>query len=244
MGNIDGLTGSVSGITRVLRLKSNGFYFLPLGSTNTPCLDGTFNIGVDSGTHNTESRLRIDVFSGSNSSNPKVNHIHRAIEVRYGTGTDNNPYNTTFVVSSSGNIITYGDIKTEKNISHTRETYQAGTSDLIIDATDNRYAFIQLSNNITASLVMNNGQALDVIVNQANGTSLIRFTGSYYSSSGQYFTQSILWETGSQPPVYTGTVNTASRYSFVCIKNGGNGPGALPHQHIIIGKQLDYKLHI
>lgn len=88
-----------------LRTVSNGFYFWPLYTTQSVCRDGTLNVGVDSAsTLNTESRVRIDVFSGSNASNPKVNHLGKAIEVRYGSSS----MITTFAVSSSGQVVASG----------------------------------------------------------------------------------------------------------------------------------------
>lgn len=88
-----------------LRTVSNGFYFWPLYTTQSVCRDGTLNVGVDSAASlNTESRVRIDVFSGSNASNPKVKHLDKAIEVRYGSSS----MVTTFAVSSSGQVVASG----------------------------------------------------------------------------------------------------------------------------------------
>jgi hypothetical protein len=92
------------GIIRALRTVSNGFYFWPLGGAQTVSRDGTFNIGVDSGTANTETRFMIHVYSGSSVSNPQTYHIQKAIEVRYGSSS----LDTTFCVSSSGYVYSTG----------------------------------------------------------------------------------------------------------------------------------------
>ena len=92
------------GTIRTLRIAGNGFYFWPLGNTQTVARDATFNIGVDSGTANTSSRFLIDIFSGSSASNPQTNHIKSAVEVRYGSSS----LVTTFHVSSSGQVYSTG----------------------------------------------------------------------------------------------------------------------------------------
>ena len=93
-----------NGQLRLLRIKSNGWYFWPLYGVQSISRDGTFNIGVDSGTENHDARLKIFVYSGSSVSNPVVNHIRKAIEVTYGSGSEV----TTFCVSSSGQVIATG----------------------------------------------------------------------------------------------------------------------------------------
>lgn len=93
------------GTVRALRIKSNGVYFWPLMGVQSISRDGTFNVGVDSGTLNTESRFRIDVYSGSSASYPQTNHIKSAIQVYYGSGSTNT---LTFGVSSSGQVIATG----------------------------------------------------------------------------------------------------------------------------------------
>jgi hypothetical protein len=101
----DALTTDPNGIIRTMRVVSNGFYFWPLWKTNSPSLDGTFNIGVQSDVGgNTETRFLIDVYSGSSVSSPQVEHLHKAIEVRYGSSS----MDTTFCVSSSGLVIATG----------------------------------------------------------------------------------------------------------------------------------------
>ena len=94
----------LGGILRILRIKSNGWYVWPLSSVQGISRDGTFNIGVDSGTENHDTRLKIQVFSGS-SVNPTVDHLGKAIEVSYGSGSS---YPVTFCVSSSGQVIATG----------------------------------------------------------------------------------------------------------------------------------------
>jgi len=93
------------GQSRLLRIKSNGWYFWPLYGVQSISRDGTVNIGIDSGTENHDTRLNIFVYSGSSNSNPVVNHIKKAIEVTYGSGST---INTTFCVSSSGQVIATG----------------------------------------------------------------------------------------------------------------------------------------
>jgi len=96
--------GTYQDITRMMRVKSSGIYFWPLSSVQSLSKDSTFNIGVDSGTQNTTSRFLIDIYSGSNASNPVINHVQKAIEVRYGSSS----LSTTFCVSSSGQVTAAG----------------------------------------------------------------------------------------------------------------------------------------
>jgi hypothetical protein len=98
-----------NGTIRTLRIAGNGFYFWPLSSVQSVSLDGTFNIGADSGTPNTSSRLLINVYSGSSTNNPQVNHLKKAIEVVYGSSSvSSSTYTTTFCVSSSGYVYSTG----------------------------------------------------------------------------------------------------------------------------------------
>lgn len=234
------------GTVRALRIKGNGFYFWPLGGAQSVSRDGTFNIGVDSGTENTSSRLLIFVFSGSSASNPQTYHIQKAIEVQYGSSSAV----TTFCVSSSGTIISSGALYLSKNITHTSETYLGATSSVYpsgirLSATDDRLKYLQFSDNMTASLEMQTGQIYDVIVNQAGiiPTASIHFTGSFLSSSGTYHNAPIIWPNNIRPQNYTGSTNTASLFRFICVSNGGNGPGGnnflYPHQRVIYGKLVD-----
>lgn len=234
------------GTVRVLRVKGNGVYFWPLGGAQSVSRDGTFNIGVDSGTENTSSRLLISVYSGSSASNPQTYHIHRAIEVQYGSSS----VATTFCVSSSGTVIAAGGLYLGNNITHTSQTYLGATSSLYpngvrLSATEDRLKYLQFSDNMTASLEMQTGQIYDVIVNQAGiiPTASIHFTGSFLSSSGTYHAAPIIWPNNIHPQNYTGSTNTASLFRFMCVSNGGNGPGGdnilYPHQRVIYGKLVD-----
>lgn len=99
------VTGGNQGITYVMSTRSNGLYYWPLPGDQSLSRDGTFNIGVDVGGGNTDTRLKIQVFSGSSASNPQTYHIRKAIEVTYGSGST---LNTTFCVSSSGQVIATG----------------------------------------------------------------------------------------------------------------------------------------
>lgn len=98
------VVGTYQDISRMMRVKSSGVYFWPLSSVQSLSKDSTFNIGVDSGTQNTTTRFLIDVYSGSNASNPVINHVQKAIEVRYGSSS----LSTTFCVSSSGQVTATG----------------------------------------------------------------------------------------------------------------------------------------
>ena len=99
------VTGETTSTTYVLSTRSNGLYYWPLPGAQSLSRDGTFNIGVDVANQNTESRFKIQVFSGSSASNPQTYHIKKAIEVTYGSGST---INTTFCVSSSGQVIATG----------------------------------------------------------------------------------------------------------------------------------------
>ena len=99
------VTGETTPITYVMSTRSNGLYYWPLPGAQSLSRDGTFNIGVDVANQNTESRFKIQVFSGSSASNPQTYHIKKAIEVTYGSGST---INTTFCVSSSGQVIATG----------------------------------------------------------------------------------------------------------------------------------------
>ena len=99
------VTDETTSTTYVLSTRSNGLYYWPLPGAQSLSRDGTFNIGVDIANQNTESRFKIQVFSGSSASNPQTYHIKKAIEVTYGSGST---INTTFCVSSSGQVIATG----------------------------------------------------------------------------------------------------------------------------------------
>ena len=99
------VTGETTPITYVLSTRSNGLYYWPQPGAQSLSRDGTFNIGVDTANPNTDTRLKIQVFSGSSAANPQTYHIRKAIEVTYGSGST---LNTTFCVSSSGQVIATG----------------------------------------------------------------------------------------------------------------------------------------
>ncbi len=98
------VTGESTPITYVLKSRSNGLYFWPEFGAQSLSRDGTFNIGVDSTILNTDTRLKIQVYSGSSISNPQTYHIGKAIEVTYGSSS----LTTTFCVSSSGQVTATG----------------------------------------------------------------------------------------------------------------------------------------
>ena len=98
------VTGESTPVSYVMSSRSNGLYFWPQKGAQSLSRDGTFNIGVSPSTINTSSRFTIEVFSGSSASNPQTYHLSKAIEVRYGSSS----LNTTFCVSSSGQVIATG----------------------------------------------------------------------------------------------------------------------------------------
>ncbi len=99
------VTGESTPITYVLNTRSNGLYFWGQPAVQSLSRDGTLNIGVDPYYLNTDTRLKIQVYSGSSVSNPQTYHLGKAIEVTYGSGST---LNTTFCVSSSGQVIANG----------------------------------------------------------------------------------------------------------------------------------------
>ena len=98
------VTGESTPVSYVMSSRSNGLYFWPQKGAQSLSRDGTFNIGVSPSTINTSSRLTIEVFSGSSAANPQTYHLHKAIEVTYGSSS----LTTTFCVSSSGQVIATG----------------------------------------------------------------------------------------------------------------------------------------
>ena len=98
------VTGESTPVSYVMSSRSNGLYFWPQKGAQSLSRDGTFNIGASPSTINTSSRFTIEVFSGSSASNPQTYHLHKAIEVTYGSSS----LNTTFCVSSSGQVIATG----------------------------------------------------------------------------------------------------------------------------------------
>jgi len=98
------ITGESTPVSYVMSSRSNGLYFWPQKGAQSLSRDGTFNIGTSPSTINTSSRFTIEVFSGSSASNPQTYHLSKAIEVRYGSSS----LNTTFCVSSSGQVVATG----------------------------------------------------------------------------------------------------------------------------------------
>ena len=98
------VTGESTPVSYVMKSRSNGLYFWPEKGAQSLSRDGTFNIGASPSTINTSSRFTIEVFSGSSASNPQTYHLHKAIEVTYGSSS----LTTTFCVSSSGQVIATG----------------------------------------------------------------------------------------------------------------------------------------
>jgi hypothetical protein len=103
-----------SPVVKAMQIVSNGIYLWPLSQIQSLSNDGTVTIGagyvnlVSASSLNTSSRLKIYVYSGSSASNPQINHLSRAIEVLYGSGSDISGYNVTFGVSSSGHVVGSG----------------------------------------------------------------------------------------------------------------------------------------
>ncbi len=110
------VTGESTAITYVLSTRSNGLYYWPQPGAQSLSRDGTFNIGVDTANPNTDTRLKIQVFSGSSASNPQTYHLHKAIEVTYGSSS----LTTTFCVSSSGQVYSTGyNVISSSNFAYT-----------------------------------------------------------------------------------------------------------------------------
>ena len=110
------VTGESTPITYVLSTRSNGLYYWPQPGAQSLSRDGTFNIGVDTANPNTDTRLKIQVYSGSSVSNPQTYHLGKAIEVTYGSSS----LNTTFCVSSSGQVYSTGyNVISSSNFAYT-----------------------------------------------------------------------------------------------------------------------------
>ena len=110
------VTGESTPITYVLSTRSNGLYYWPQPGAQSLSRDGTFNIGVDTANPNTDTRLKIQVYSGSSVSNPQTYHLGKAIEVTYGSSS----LTTTFCVSSSGQVYSTGyNVITSSNFAYT-----------------------------------------------------------------------------------------------------------------------------
>ena len=110
------VTGESTPVSYVMSSRSNGLYFWPQKGAQSLSRDGTFNIGASPSTINTSSRFTIEVFSGSSASNPQTYHLHKAIEVTYGSSS----LTTTFCVSSSGQVYSTGyNVITSSNFAYT-----------------------------------------------------------------------------------------------------------------------------
>jgi hypothetical protein len=237
------VTGESTPITYVLSTRSNGLYYWPQPGAQSLSRDGTFNIGVDSANPNTDSRLKIQVFSGSSVSNPQTYHIGKAIEVTYGSSS----LNTTFCVSSSGATYVGGELTVNGGVKIKSDPYTSITSlgEIVsIDAKNAGTSFIQLQNFGTASITMSQGSQLNVIVNQAynngglwNGN--LYFTGSILSGS-TYYSCPIVWRLGFQPAITTGTSNHADLFSFIAVNTSTLGPkgSGAPNNTVIYGTAL------
>jgi hypothetical protein len=125
------------GIIRVIEIISNGIYLWPKAGVQSVSNDGTVTIGaglvsLETGSSmNTESRLLIYAYSGSSASNPQTNHIHKAVEVKYGSGSI---INTTFCVSSSGQVYSTGyNVISSSNYGYT-SSLASGSFAVIEDA--------------------------------------------------------------------------------------------------------------
>mgnify|MGYP006267259075 CR=1 FL=1 len=186
------------GTIRVLRTRSNGLFWWPLGGSQTVSRDGTFNIGVDSNIENTSSRVLIDVYSGSSVSNPQTYHLQKAIEVRYGSSS----LTTTFCVSSSGKTYIGNSLTVVGNTTFNSPNYLniVNPGDIVsIDAEKTASQFIQLMENGTASVTMSTGQTVRLFVNQSSNRNLY-ITGSIFSGSN-YYGCPIVWQGGSDPTI-------------------------------------------
>jgi hypothetical protein len=110
------VTGESTPITYVMSTRSNGLYYWPQPGAQSLSRDGTVNIGVDTANPNTDTRLKIQVFSGSNAANPQTYHLSKAIEVTYGSSS----LTTTFCVSSSGQVYSTGyNVISSSNFAYT-----------------------------------------------------------------------------------------------------------------------------
>ena len=99
-------TTTSDGIVKTLTVRSNGYYFWPNIGADSISRDGTVSISYDpTSAFNTSSKLLLNIYSGSSASFPQTNHIRKAIEVTYGSGSS---YSTTFCVSSSGFVYASG----------------------------------------------------------------------------------------------------------------------------------------
>ena len=137
------VTGESTPVSYVMSSRSNGLYFWPQKGAQSLSRDGTFNIGASPSTINTSSRFTIEVFSGSSASNPQTYHLHKAIEVTYGSSS----LTTTFCVSSSGATYVGGELNVNGGVKIKSDPYTSITSlgqIVSIDAKNAGTSFIQL----------------------------------------------------------------------------------------------------
>jgi hypothetical protein len=213
-----------NGTIRAMRIAGNGIYMWPLVGAQSISRDGTFNVGVDSGTANTDTRFLINVYSGSSVSNPQTYHIQKAIEVRYGSSS----LDTTFCVSSSGKTYIGNELIVNGGVTLKSADYDGiatAQETLYLDASSAATRFLQLNNHGTASITMSRGQQLNVVVNQAatTPTASLMFKGALYSGS-IYYDCPIVWRNGVQPAITTGTLNRADFFTFIAVNTSTLGP--------------------
>jgi hypothetical protein len=158
------VTGEATPVSYVMKSRSNGLYFWPEKGAQSLSRDGTFNIGVSPSTINTSSRLTIEVFSGSSASNPQTYHLSKAIEVRYGSSS----LNTTFCVSSSGQVIATG--------------YSGSNFNAVSFYGSASYA-LSSSNAVTASYALSSNNGASVQSHTSTLTVNNYYSDSYYTAS-------------------------------------------------------------
>jgi hypothetical protein len=170
------VTGEATPVSYVMKSRSNGLYFWPEKGAQSLSRDGTFNIGVSPSTINTSSRLTIEVFSGSSASNPQTYHLSKAIEVRYGSSS----LNTTFCVSSSGQVIATGYSGSNFNaVSFYGSASYALSSSNAVTAS---YA-LSSSNAVTASYALSSNNGASVQSHTSTLTVNNYYSDSYYTAS-------------------------------------------------------------
>lgn len=214
------------GTIRVLRTRGNGLFWWPLGGAQTVSRDGTFNIGVDSSTENTETRFLIHAYSGSSVSNPQTYHLQKAIEVRYGSAS----LTTTFCVSSSGKTYINNSLTVVGNAVFNSANYLGISNpgdNVSIDGEKTSSQFIQLAANGTASVTMSAGQTVRLFVNQGANYNL-NITGSILSGS-IYYGCPIVWQGGSAPTLTqtAGHIDMITMHAINTSTLGPKGSGAI-----------------
>ena len=158
------VTGESTPVSYVMSSRSNGLYFWPQKGAQSLSRDGTFNIGASPSTINTSSRFTIEVFSGSSASNPQTYHLHKAIEVTYGSSS----LTTTFCVSSSGQVIATG--------------YSGSNFNAVSFYGSASYA-LSSSNAVTASYALSSNNGASVQSHTSTLTVNNYYSDSYYTAS-------------------------------------------------------------